>query len=53
MVGNNPVTRLAAASRALMHGQPAGGHVVRVLVAAAVITAITAPLAMWMYRKER
>jgi ABC-2 type transport system permease protein len=53
MVGNNPVTRLAAASRALMHGQPAGGHVLRVLVAAAVITAITAPLAMWMYRKER
>ena len=40
-------------TRALMHGQPVGGHVVCVLVAAAVITAIAAPVAMRMYRKER
>jgi ABC-2 type transport system permease protein len=53
IVGANPVTHLAVASRALMHGEPVGGNVVRVLVAAAVILLVTAPIAMRMYRRER
>ena len=53
VVGRNPVTHLANASRALMHGQPAARDVIWVLVASAVIVAIAAPAAMRMYRKER
>ena len=53
IVGANPVTHLATASRALMHGQPVGGDALRVLVAAAASTAVAAPVAMRMYRKER
>ncbi len=53
VVGRNPVTHLTSASRALMHGEPAGADVVKVLVAAAVIVAIASPIAMRMYRKER
>ncbi len=53
VVGRNPVTHLANASRALMHGQPAGTDVMWVLVASAVIVVLAAPVAMRMYRKER
>jgi ABC-2 type transport system permease protein len=53
VVGRNPVTYLANASRALMHGQPAGTDVVWVLVASAVIVLVASPVAMRMYRKER
>ena len=53
LVRVNPVTRLASASRALMHGQPAGGDVIWVLIASAVIIAIAAPVAMRLYHKER
>jgi ABC-2 type transport system permease protein len=53
VVGRNPVTHLANASRALMHGRPAGTDVLWVLLASAVIVAIAAPIAMRMYRKER
>jgi ABC-2 type transport system permease protein len=52
-VGRNPVTHLASASRSLMHGQPAGGDVVWVLVASVVIVLGASPIAMRLYRKER
>jgi ABC-2 type transport system permease protein len=53
VVGRNPVTHLANASRGLMHGQPVGTDVAWVLVASAVIVLVAAPIAMRMYRKER
>jgi ABC-2 type transport system permease protein len=53
VVGRNPVTHLANASRDLMHGQPAGSSALWVLVASAVIVLVAAPIAMRMYRKER
>ena len=49
----NPVTRLASASRALMHGEPAGTDVAWVLVASAVIVAVAWPVAMRLYNRER
>jgi len=49
----NPVTHLTDASRGLMHGGVRGEDVLWVLVAAAVITAVFAPVAMRMYRRER
>ena len=53
VVGRNPVTHLAVASRDLMHGRPAAGSVIAVLVWAAVITLVASPVAMRLYRKER
>jgi ABC-2 type transport system permease protein len=53
VVGRNPVTHLANASRGLMHGQPVGSDVAWVLAASAVIVLVAAPIAMRMYRKER
>ena len=52
-VSLNPVTHLATASRGLMHGGVALASVVWVLVAAAAITAVFAPLSLHMYRRER
>jgi len=53
VVGHNPVTFLATASRKLMHGEPAGADVLRVLASAAVILLIAVPIAIRLYRKER
>ncbi|HEY5927861.1 MAG TPA: ABC transporter permease [Kofleriaceae bacterium] len=53
IVGHNPVTYLAAASRKLMHGEPAFYDVLRVLAATAIILVIATPIAMRLYRKER
>jgi ABC-2 type transport system permease protein len=53
IVGHNPVTRLAAASRGLVHGHAAWSDVLWVLVASAAIVAIAAPVAMRMYHRER
>jgi ABC-2 type transport system permease protein len=53
IVGRNPVTHLANASRGLMHGNPVGADVVWVLAASALIVAVASPIAMRMYRKER
>ena len=53
VVSLNPVSHLATASRGLMHGGVAVSDIVWVLVASAVITAIFAPIAMRMYRRER
>jgi ABC-2 type transport system permease protein len=53
VVGHNPVTHLANASRGLMHGQPVTSDIIWVLGASAVITLIAAPMALRMYRQER
>jgi ABC-2 type transport system permease protein len=53
VVGNNPVTFLATASRKLMHGEPAGSDVLRVMISSAVILLIAVPIAIRLYRKER
>jgi ABC-2 type transport system permease protein len=53
VVGRNPVTYLASASRGLMHGKPVGTDVAWVLVASGVITIVASPIAMRMYRRER
>ena len=53
IVGKNPVTLLARASRDLMHGKPAASDVTWVLIASALIVLLAAPVAMRLYRKER
>jgi len=53
VVGRNPVTHLAIASRKLMHGEPAAGDVTWVLAASAVILLVAVPVAMRLYHKER
>jgi ABC-2 type transport system permease protein len=53
VVGHNPVTHLTNASRGLMHGTNVNADVLWVLVASAIIVAITAPIAMRMYYRER
>lgn len=53
IVGANPVTHLANASRGLMHGDPAASSILWVLIASAAITAVFAPIAMRMYHRER
>jgi ABC-2 type transport system permease protein len=46
----NPVSHLVDASRGLMAGTASAGEIVYVFVAAAVLTAIFAPLTTWLYR---
>jgi ABC-2 type transport system permease protein len=53
IVGRNPVTYLANASRNLMHGQDALADVGWVLAASAGIVLVASPIAMRLYRKER
>ncbi|MND08496.1 Daunorubicin/doxorubicin resistance ABC transporter permease protein DrrB [compost metagenome] len=53
VVSWNPVTHLANASRALMHGQPAGADIVKVLIASAIIVLAASPVAMRLYHRER
>ncbi len=53
LVRANPVTVLARAARALMHGQPAGADILGVLAWSAVIVAVAAPVAMRLYYRER
>jgi ABC-2 type transport system permease protein len=52
-VGRNPVTLLARAARGLMHGNVVMSDVWGVLIASAVITAISVPIAMRLYYRER
>jgi ABC-2 type transport system permease protein len=52
-VQRNPVSRLASASRGLMHGEPAAGDVIWVLIASGVIMLVAVPIAMRLYHKER
>lgn len=53
IVGRNPVTLLASASRGLMHGTVVAAEVGWVLAASAGIVIVAAPVAMHLYRKER
>jgi ABC-2 type transport system permease protein len=53
IVDANPITRLANASRALMHGESATGEIGWVLLASAVIVAVFAPLTIHLYNRER
>ena len=53
VVGRNPVTLLATASRGLMHGTPVAQDVLWVLVSSAAIVLVAAPVAMRLYHKER
>jgi ABC-2 type transport system permease protein len=53
IVRHNPVTHLTHASRGLMHGTPVANDILWVLVAAAAITGVAAPIAMRMYHQER
>jgi ABC-2 type transport system permease protein len=49
----NPITHLTDASRALMHGTPAGNSVMWVLVWSAGFLLVFAPMAMRLYNAER
>ena len=53
VVGRNPVTLLARASRGLMHGNVVMSDVWWVLIASALITAVAVPIAMRLYYRER
>jgi ABC-2 type transport system permease protein len=53
IVRHNPVTHLTDASRGLMHGTDVAADVLWVLFASAAIVAISAPIAMRMYHRER
>jgi ABC-2 type transport system permease protein len=50
-VGVNPVSHLVTATRDLMAGGAAGGDILLVLVEAAAITAVFAPLTVRLYRR--
>lgn len=52
-VNVNPIARLATASRGLMHGTATTDEIVWVLVACGVLTAIFAPLTMYLYRNKQ
>jgi ABC-2 type transport system permease protein len=49
----NPVTHLVTAERGLLHGTANVGEIGWVLVAAAVLTIVFAPLTMYLYGRER
>lgn len=53
IVGLNPVTHLTDAARGLMHGNVLARDILWVVVASALVTAVFAPIAMRMYRRER
>jgi len=53
VVGRNPVTYLANASRGLMHGTVAPTDVAWVFAASALLVLVASPIAMRLYRKER
>jgi ABC-2 type transport system permease protein len=49
----NPITHLTTAARDLMHGSVDGGAIALVLLTAAGLVAVFAPLTMRLYRAER
>ncbi len=49
----NPVSHLVTAERSLLGGHAAAGQVAWVLIAAAIITAVFAPLTAWLYGRPR
>ena len=48
----NPTSHLAAAARDLMQGTAAGHEVLRVILAAAVLNVVFAPLTARLYRRR-
>jgi ABC-2 type transport system permease protein len=52
-VSVNPVSHLVTAERGLIAGQPALGQVAWVLLAAAALAAVFAPLTAWLYGRKR
>lgn len=53
VVSLNPVTHLTTAARGLMHGTAVSTDILWVLIAAALVTVVFAPVAMRMYYRER
>jgi ABC-2 type transport system permease protein len=49
----NPVTHLVTAERGLLHGTASAGEIGWVLLSAAVLTIVFAPLTMYLYARER
>jgi ABC-2 type transport system permease protein len=52
VVDANPVSHLVTAVRGLMDGDGSAGDALPVLIAAAVLTAVFAPLTMTLYRRR-
>jgi ABC-2 type transport system permease protein len=52
VVDQNPFTHLITATRGLMNGNAASGDIVLVLIEAAVITLVFAPLTVRLYRRK-
>jgi ABC-2 type transport system permease protein len=52
-VAVNPIAHLVTAVRGLMDGVATTGNIGLALFSPAVVTAVCAPLAMWLYRRER
>lgn len=52
VVDVNPVSHLITAVRGLMDGTSAGSEIAWVLIAAAALTAVFAPLTMYLYRRR-
>jgi len=52
-VGVNPVSHLVTAERALLAGHSSAGQVMWVLLAAAALMAVFAPLTAWLYGKRQ
>jgi ABC-2 type transport system permease protein len=48
----NPVSQLVSAARDLMHATATAGQIAWVLLAAATLTAVFAPLTMHLYRSK-
>ena len=48
----NPVSRLVTAERGLLAGNASGAEIGWVLAASAILTAVFAPLSMWLYRRK-
>lgn len=48
----NPVTRMTTAMRGLMSGEVTSGQIALALAAPVVLTAVLAPVTLWLYRKR-
>jgi ABC-2 type transport system permease protein len=48
----NPISHLVSATRGLLDGTASAGQVLWVVVAAAALTAVFAPLTTWLYRRR-
>jgi ABC-2 type transport system permease protein len=53
LVRLNPVSHLTSACRGLMHGAPVAADILWVLVAAAAMVLVAAPIALHLYHRER